>query len=255
MNRLIRIHLLEAKYEFLKMIRIPGFVVPTLMFPLLFYVFFGMAMGHQRIPGSVMLGKYLIATYGCFGVIGASLFAFGITVATERGQGWLQVKRTTPMPISAYFFAKTVMAMMFSAIIVTGLFILGMISGHASMPLASALELYGVLIGGAITFCALGLAIGYLAGPNSAAPIVNLIYIPMSFLSGLWIPIWALPRIIQKIAMVLPAFHFSQIALGVMGAGRGDALMPHVMVMVAATALFLLLAYAGYRRDEGKMYG
>src|SRR5262249_1560646 len=151
---MLRIHLLEAKYEFLKVIRMPGFVVPTVLFPLLFYVFFGVALGHQRIPGSVMLGKYLIATYGTFGVIGVSLFGFGVYVAVERGQGWLQVKRTTPMPITAYFIAKMIMAMLFSAIIILGLFLLGTISGNGTMPLTTLLELCGVLIPGAITFCA-----------------------------------------------------------------------------------------------------
>ena len=77
----------------------------------------------------------------------------------------------------------------------------------------------------------------------------------MSFLSGLWIPIWVLPKTIQKIALFLPGFHLSQIALGVIGAGRGGPLLPHVIFLVVATAIFLGIAYAGYRRDEGKMYG
>lgn len=252
---MIRIHLLEAKYEFLKVMRVPGFVVPTVLFPLIFYVFFGVALGHQRIPGNMMLGQYLIATYGTFGVIGVSLFGFGVYIAVERGQGWLQVKRTTPMPISAYFVAKMIMAMLFSAIILIGLFILGAVSGNGTMPLGNALKLFAVLIPGAITFCAAGLAVGYFAGPNSASGIVNLIYIPMSFLSGLWIPIWALPKTIQGIAMFLPGFHLSQIALGVIGAGRGGSMLSHVVFLVVATAIFLAIAYAGYRRDEGKMYG
>ena len=92
--RMLKIYLLEAKYEFFKVMRVPAFVVPTVLFPLIFYVFFGVALGHQRVPGSVLLGQYLIATYGTFGVMGASLFGFGVYVAVERGQGWLQVKRT-----------------------------------------------------------------------------------------------------------------------------------------------------------------
>ena len=253
--KMLKIHLLEAKYEFLKVMRVPAFVIPAVAFPLLFYVFFGVALGHQRVPGSVMLGQYLIATYGTFGVIGVSLFSFGVYVAVERGQGWLQVKRTTPMPISAYFTAKMLMAMLFSTIIVTGLFVLGRAFGTATVPLIDGFKLLAVLIPGAITFCAAGLAIGYFAGPNSAAGIVNLFYIPMSFLSGLWIPIWVLPRAIQKIALFLPGFHLSQIALGVIGAGRGGAMLPHVLFLMGATVVFLLIAYAGYRRDEGKMYG
>jgi ABC-2 type transport system permease protein len=252
--RTLKTHLIEAKYEFLKLFRLPAYVIPTLAFPMMFYMLFGVGLGRQRISASVTMAKYLLATYGTFGVIAAALFGFGVSVAGERGQGWLELKRTTPMPITAYFFAKMVMSMIFSAIIVVGLLLLGAVAG-AGVPLTQALPLMGVLLLGSITFCAMGLAVGYFAGPNSAAAIVNVIYLPMSFLSGLWIPIFVLPRAIQKLAVVLPPFHFSQIALNTIGAGRGGSMLPHVIAMIVFTILFLAVAYAGYRRDEGKMYG
>jgi ABC-2 type transport system permease protein len=251
----LRIHLLEIKYELLKAIRMPAYALPTICFPLVFYIFFGLVFGRQQ-GAAVNMATYLIATYGCFGVIGASLFGFGVSVAIERGQGWMEVKRTTPMPVSAYFTAKLVMAMTFSSIIVLGLFALGVGFGHVQMTLATAASLFCVLVLGSLTFSALGLAIGYMAGPNSAAPIVNLIYLPMAFLSGLWIPIWMLPRTLQQFAFVLPPFHFSQIALRIIGGGRLTVpLYVHVGAMVAATVLFLAIAYLAWRRDEGKMYG
>ena len=98
---LLRIHWMEAKMELLKMMRLPAFVVPTLSFPLIFYVFFGIAFGRQS-TGPMSMSTYLIATYGAFGVIGASLFGFGVAVAVERGQGWLQVKRASPMPLNEW---------------------------------------------------------------------------------------------------------------------------------------------------------
>lgn len=251
----LRIHMLEIKYELLKAIRMPAYALPTICFPLVFYVFFGLVFGRQQGVG-VDMATYLIATYGCFGVIGASLFGFGVSVAIERGQGWMEVKRTTPMPVSAYFTAKLAMSMTFSSIIVLGLFALGIGFGHVQMTLATAITLFTVLVLGSVTFSALGLAIGYIAGPNSAAPIVNLIYLPMAFLSGLWIPIWMLPRTLQQFAFVLPPFHLSQIALRIIGGGRLTVpLYVHVVAMVVATALFLAIAYAAWRRDEGKMYG
>ena len=64
----MRIHLLEIKYEFLKAIRMPAYALPTICFPLLFYVFFGLVFGRQQ-AGGVQMASYLIATYGCFGVI------------------------------------------------------------------------------------------------------------------------------------------------------------------------------------------
>ena len=255
MRSLLRIHLLELKCEFLKMFRLPAYVIPTLAFPLIFYLFFGVAFGTKSSIGATKMATYLIATYGAFGVIGASLFGFGVNVAVERGQGWLQVKRTTPMPVSAYFVAKISMAMIFSAAIVVALMTLGVMLGGVHLSLAQAASLFGVLIAGSLTFCALGLAIGYFAGPNSAPALVNIIYLPMSFLSGLWVPIWAMPKPLQTLAFFLPPFHFSQLALRVIGAGRGMPASINVIALVISTALFLVIAYVGFRRDKGKNYG
>ncbi|HKR63882.1 MAG TPA: ABC transporter permease [Thermoanaerobaculia bacterium] len=254
MNRTLRIHLLEIKYEFLKSLRLPAYALPTILFPVVFYIFFGVIFG-ARATGPVQMGAYLLATYGAFGVIGASLFGFGVSVAVERGQGWLEAKRTTPMPISAYFAAKLAMAMIFSAIIVLLLFALGVTVGHVHLTLAQAATMFLILVLGSIPFCALGLALGFFAGPNSAAPTVNLIYLPMSFLSGLWIPIILLPKSLQRLALWLPPFHLSQLALKVLGASMGKPTLLHAAALIAAALLFTAIAYVGYRRDEGKQYG
>ena len=250
----MRTYLLEIKYEFLKALRMPGYALPTLLFPLFFYLFFGVMFGAKQ-TGAVNMATYLVATYGTFGVMGAALFGFGVFVAVERGQGWLEVKRTTPMPIASLFVAKLAMAMIFSAIIVTMLFILGTTIGNANISVLQALSMFGVLVAGSITFCMFGLAIGFWAGPNSATPIVNLFYLPMGFLAGLWIPIAFLPKSLQSVAQWLPPYHFSQLALSTIGASRGDSIAMHVGAMLLATGVFALIAWMGYRRDEGKLYG
>lgn len=250
----MRTYLLEIKYEFLKALRMPQYSLPTILFPIVFYIFFGVVFG-QRHTGGVRMAEYLIATYGAFGVIGASLFGFGVSVAVERGQGWLEVKRTTPMPIGAYFVAKLAMAMIFSAIIVVLLVVVATTIGGVTVDPLKVLSLLGVLVAGSVTFCALGLALGFLAGPNSAAPIVNLIYLPMAFLSGLWVPIMFLPKAVQTLAFWLPPYHFSQLALRVTGGSQGKPVVGHIAAMVAFAVLFGAVAYAGYKRDEGKTYG
>jgi ABC-2 type transport system permease protein len=251
-NHSVRIHLLEIKYEFLKVLRMPEYSLPTILFPIVFYIFFGVMFGKMK---GMNLASYLIATYGAFGVMGACLFGFGVMIAVERGQGWIQVKRTTPMPVSAYFIAKLAMAMLFSAIVILLLFAVGTTLGGVKMTVAQLASMFGILVGGSLTFSALGLALGYFTGPNSAAPIVNLIYLPLGFLSGLWIPIVAFPKALQNFAFFLPPYHFSQLALKVIGASQGQPIWVHVAVMAASTATFLLIAYAGWRRDEGKTYG
>ncbi|HYH09687.1 MAG TPA: ABC transporter permease [Thermoanaerobaculia bacterium] len=251
----MRTYLLETKYEFLKALRMPQYSLPTMLFPVVFYVFFGVIFGGAKSAKDVTVAQYMLATYGAFGVIGASLFGFGVSVAIERGQGWLEVKRTTPMPIAAYFVAKLAMAMAFSAIIVLLLFTVGTMFGDVTLTIVQGAVLFATLVAGSITFCALGLALGFLLGPNSAVPIVNLIYLPMSVLSGLWVPIWLMPKPLQELAYWLPAYHFSQLALHVTGGSRGESIAMHVLAMLGTAIVFAAIAYAGYRRDEGKLYG
>lgn len=253
-RRLGRIYLLEAKSELLKTLRLPAFVLPTLLFPLVFYLFFGVMFG-AKSAGAVSVSAYMLATYGAFGVIGAALFNFGVNVAIERGQGWMEVKRATPMPPGAYFFGKIATSSIFAAIISLLFFALAATAGGVRLVPATWALLFVVLVAGSLPFCALGLAAGYFAGPNSAPAVLNLIYLPMAFLSGLWIPVAMLPKTIQAIAPWLPPYHLAEIALGIIGAGDTGALGAHVLALLGFTALFLVLARIGYLRDEGKTYG
>ncbi|MBD5653585.1 MAG: ABC transporter permease [Candidatus Eremiobacteraeota bacterium] len=253
-SRALRSCGLEARFELLKLVRLPMYALPTLAFPAMFYLFFGVAMGHQQVSPDLSLAKYLLATYGAFGVVAASLFGFGVSVAMERGQGWLMLKRASPMPIASYFAAKLAAALTFSFTIVLILLALGLGFGGVHIAFGSACALVAVLVVGALPFCALGLAIGTLAGPNSAPAIVNMINLPLAFLGGLWIPLEGLPPSFAHLAVWLPTYHFGQLALATIGGGSGSPLV-HVAVLAVYTALFLALAAYGWRRDEGKLYG
>ena len=249
---LLRIYLLEAKLEFLKVLRLPAFAIPTLTFPVLFYVFFGLSFD-TGAPFS--MATYLLATYGAFGVIGASLFGFGIGVAIERGQGWMLLKRASPMPLGAYFTGKLAMSLLFSTLIVAMLYLLGALFGGVELTVARWSTMALVHILGGLPFCAFGLAVGYFAGPNSAPAIVNVLYLPMAFLSGLWVPIQALPELIQRLAPALPAYHFAQLSLKISGLDAGHPVSHHVAYLAGFTIVCLALARLGYRRDEDQTYG
>jgi ABC-2 type transport system permease protein len=249
LGRTLAIYAKEAKYDFLGRLRLPVYSISTIMFPVMFYILFGLLLNRGHEVGGVDVSAYMIATYGTFGVMGASLFGFGVGVAMERGLGWLQVKRASPMPPFAYFTAKVVTSMAFSAIIVLVLMTLGLLFGGVHFSAAQALRLLATLVVGSICFCAMGLAIGAFAGPNSAPAIVNLLYLPMSFASGLWIPIEMLPRFLQRVAPLLPPFHLGQLALGVVGAGHG-ANGRHWEALIGFALLCLGIARVGFQRDE-----
>jgi ABC-2 type transport system permease protein len=159
------------------------------------------------------------------------------------------------MPPFAYFTAKVITSMTFSAIIVLALFTLGISLGGVRMPVGDFVRLLATLVAGSLPFSAMGLAMGYFAGPNSAPAAINLMYLPMSFCSGLWVPFMFLPKIVQKIALVLPPYHLSQLALGVVGAGTHESVVTHWEVLAAFTMICLGIARIGFQRDQEKMYG
>ena len=249
------IYLKEAKYEFLKNLRLRMYTASVLSFPIMFYVLFGLVLNANESIGGMRVPTYLIATYGTFGVMGASLFGTAAGLASDRGLGWLQVKRASPMPPFAYFVAKVITSMVFSSIIVLVLFALGVAIGGVRMPVADFARLLVTLVAGSLPFSAMGLALGYFAGPNSAPPTINLIYLPMSFCSGLWVPFMFLPKVVRHIALVLPPYHLSQLALGVVGGGNHESNAAHWEVLIAFTMICLGIARIGFQRDQEKMYG
>lgn len=254
LGQTIRVYLKEAKYEFFKYLRLPIYSLSTVLFPIMFYVLFGLLMNRQATFHSTGIATYLVATYGTFGVMGAALFANGAGVAAERGLGWMQVKRASPMPPFANFLAKFVVSMIFSSIIVLALLSLGLAFGGVHIGFMNAVKLVSTLVVGTLPFCALGLAIGYFAGPNSAPAIVNMIYLPLSFLSGLWVPIDMLPGFLQKIGTQMPPYHLAQLALHQIGADRGGSFWYHWEFLLGFMLVCLGIARIGFQRDE-KQYG
>jgi ABC-2 type transport system permease protein len=249
------IYLKEAKYEFLKNLRLRMYTASVLSFPIMFYVLYGLVLYKKETIAGAAVPAYMIATFGTFGVMGASLFGTAAGLASDRGLGWLQVKRASPMPPFAYFAAKIISSMIFSAIIVLALFGLGIAFGGVRMPLSQFAALLGTLVAGSLPFSAMGLALGYFTGPNSAPATINLIYLPMSFCSGLWMPLTFLPKVVQHIALAMPPYHLAQLALGIVGAGTHGSNAAHWEVLAAFTMICLGGARIGFQRDQDKMYG
>lgn len=231
-------YLMEARYEFLRVLRTPAFAVPTLMFPPLFFLLFGLLLNH----GNAGAAHYLFATYSVFGVMAPSLFGFGVAVAIEREKGWLALKRVAPMPPGAYLLAKLGMAMLCAAIIYLILAAMACALGGVRLPAGQWLTLGAISVAGAVPMCALGLIIGSRANASAAPALVNLIYLPMSFLSGLWMPLSMLPHFLQRIAPLWPAWHLGQLALMTTGQATTGGIAGHLLWLAAFTAICFCIA-------------
>ncbi|WP_395373933.1 ABC transporter permease [Marinicella sp. W31] len=242
----MHIYTLEAKTEFLKVFRMPAFAIPSLIFPMMFYIFFALVFNRGGMNGQVPM--YMLATYGVFGIIGPAIFAFGVGVAIEKDQGWLALKQCSPMPISAYFFARIVTAMLFALIIVISLFTIGALFGNVRMTSSQWLFTLILLILGCLPFCAIGLWLGLALKGQTAPAVVNLIYLPMAFLSGLWIPIQMFPAALQNAAWALPPFHLAQLVLKIQDNDLGYPWWVHTGILLVMTLIFLFLAMRAFKK-------
>lgn len=236
------IYLAETRCELLRVLRTPAFVVPSLVFPLVSYVLFGLVLGHGRASAS------LLASYTVFGAMGPGLFGFGVGLALDRERGLLTLKRALPAPPAAWLAARVVMAMLFGAAIAVLLLALACgIGGLVLSPLQVA-ALLGISVFTAVPLCAIGLLVGSRVPAAGAPAVVNLIYLPMSLLSGLWVPLAVLPPAFSTLAPVWPAWHLGQLAQAAVGLPAQGAAWMHIAVVLGIAALCLGLAQRRLRR-------
>jgi ABC-2 type transport system permease protein len=243
------IHVLrkETRYEFLRMLRLRAFSLSIIGFPVMFYLIFGVSNRHTDTA------RYLLASYSCFGMVGASLFGLGAGIAMERMQGWLELKQASPMPRFAYLVAKTISCAVFAMIIVGFLVVIGTTLGGVHMTALEVVKLAAITLAGAVPFASMGLLLSFLIPPTAGPGLINLIYLPMSFASGLWMPIWMLPHWLQKIAPALPTYHYAQLALNIFGyAQRTTTMTTHWEALIGFTCLMLGAAWLIFTRSEAK---
>jgi len=243
-RRVIGAYLEEARSECLRYMRAPGFMLPIMLFPAMFYLLFGVLMAKSNGADAA---RYLLASYGVFGVMSPGLFGFGVSLALERDGGLLTFKRALPMPPGAYLLGKMLMAMAAAGVVILLLLAMAFSLGHVTLSptQAVALLLTGVL--GVLPFCALGMFVGTLIKGQGAPGMLQLIYLPMSFMSGLWFPLPMLPRFLQQIAPVWPSYHLDMLALAAVGMNDGP-LVGHLVALLGVAGGFTLLAARRLRR-------
>ena len=78
--------------------------------------------------------------------------------------------------------------------------------------------------------------------------IVNVVFLPMALLSGLWFPIAMFPGSLQSAANLFPAYHLSQLALKVVALDVGQPPAVHLAVLAGESVVFLAVAALGFRR-------
>ena len=227
------------------LLRTPVYWAPVVVFPTLLYSFFGLTPSLQN-PN---FADILLASWSAFSVIGVGFFQFGISIAQARESKWEDYARTLPVGAAPRLIGQVVAALVFTAIALALLWGVASLAGATTLSVAGFAKLAVVLLaGGAVPFVLMGAALGYIVPPRGAVPIADLLYLPLSYFGGLWMPPSMLPDIVARISPFTPTRHVGELAWASV---QGEALpLNSIGVLALYSAAAALIALIMWRRDE-----
>ena len=239
LGRVVRAYALEARNEFLQLLRSPGMVIPFLLLPAPLYVFFGVLLAGSSpdVRANPELANYLFSGWCVYAAMGPAIFGVGCVLAAEREAGLLKLKRALPAPTGSYLTAKMIMSMGFSLLAVGSVIATALVAGQITLTAGELFRYAIVMIVGAVPFAAIGLFIGAYASGSASPAVANVVFLPMLWLAGLFFPV---PKVLEPWVVIWPAFHLNQIGLAVAnveGFRFFDPLMA-AAVLAGVTVLF-----------------
>jgi ABC-2 type transport system permease protein len=183
----------------------------TLVLPVLFLVILASIFRNAtvEVPGGTMQESvYYVPGIIAFGLIAAAFSNLTVTVVRNRESGIYKRRRATPLPASAVIAGRALVAVLTALAITVVLLVIGWAAYGANIPSRTAPAFVLDVITGAIAFCCLGFAVASLiSNVDAAQPVVQAIVLPLSFISGVFIPTSVLPSWLAGIGKVFPVEH------------------------------------------------
>jgi ABC-2 type transport system permease protein len=217
------------------------FLFPPLLFALLTAVYDG------RIYGRPASWALLAGMLG-YGAANTAFAGLALILVARRETGILKRVRSTPVPPATYLVAVLVSTLIVFALQAVTLFALGKVLRDTPFP-RHLLSIVLLLTLGAACFAALGLAItGVIRSLEGSAAVVNVIVLPMAFLSGSFGPTRHYPAALRALGDVLPLKYLvnSMNAIYLHGAQIWDRLSS-VAVLAAWAVAGLIVAIRHFR--------
>jgi ABC-2 type transport system permease protein len=205
------------------------------IFPLLLYALLGSAYGDE-IEGVPAEDVILVGLFG-YGAATTAMGGLAIMLVVRREAGTLKRLRATPLPPPVYLTAVVLSTLATFALQSVALLALGGLGFGASMP-GNWLGFAGAIVLGVASFGGLGFgAAALIRSAEGVSAVVNLVILPMAFLSGSFGPTARFPDVLQAIGDVLPLTYFLDIVNRVYL--RGDSLFadPKALAIVVAWGL------------------
>ena len=189
---------------------------------------------------------FLVPGIAAMALMQAGIFGVVFTLVRFRAQGVLRRLKATPINPAHFLVGQLITRLIISIIqtfilLIVGALVLGVTIGVDAGSWAM-LAMFAV-VGGAL-FISLGLAIsGAATNEDVAAPVSNIIAMPMMFLSGVFFPITALPDWLASATQHLPLTYLADgmRAVAVERATFGDVI-PELLGLGVWTAVMFAIS-------------
>jgi ABC-2 type transport system permease protein len=191
----------------------------TMALPVLFLVIFASMFGGsghttQVAGGQIGTSVYYVSGIIAFGVIAACFGNLVASVTAQRERGVLKRRRATPVPAAAVIAGRVATVVVIAVAMAAGLLGIGWAAYGARVPGRTALALAVTVVTGAASFCCLGYAITSLIRDEDAAlPATMALMLPLYFISGVFVPVPALPHWLADVGEIFPVRHFANALL------------------------------------------
>ena len=212
------------------------FIFPLLLYALLASVY------STDIDGRPS-ADVLLAGLFSYGAANTAFAGLAIILVGRREVGILKRLRATPLPSSAYLSAVLLSTLATFALQAVALLALSRVAFGADMP-QNMLGFVGAIVVGVVCFAGLGVgAAALIRSAEGVSAVVNVVLLPMAFLSGSFGPTRHYPPVLQAIADVLPLTYFVRIVNRVVLEGGSIFAEPwQLAILVAWGAAGLLVA-------------
>ncbi|WP_370402081.1 ABC transporter permease [Sulfitobacter sp. JB4-11] len=197
--------------------RQPGFWIPTVLFPAMLYAFFGANSGGRQWAANAM------ASFAVYAVLGVGFFQFGVSVAQDRESPFASWQRTLPGHAAYQWISRILASLVFIAIAVVLVVLLALLMTDTRLEAAAWLRLAFVCMICSVTATFMGIALGSVSSARAAVPVANLVYLPLAYLGGLWVPPVAMPAAINAISQWTPTRAMGELSWAAINGTAWDA--------------------------------
>ncbi len=223
---MIRLVMHQTRYDLLTFARNRQARFFTVLQPVIFMVIFASVFGNQLIGAEhIKASTYYVPGIAALAVLTASFSNLVISITTQRELGILKRRRATPAPAGVVIAGRALTSLVVSLAVTAVVIAIGTVGYgvHVSPAALGALAL-SIAVGSLALAC-LGYAVATVIGSaDSAQPATLAITLPLSFISGVYIPSPNLPTALHHIAEGFPLQHLvGALSHGFLPGGTGVA--------------------------------